>query len=365
MANLLGNNSYIKLARMNGGGMGGSTGSGMGGGGMGGGGMGGGSCAAGITGNCGLTVDAPATPGRVTPDIEFFLSTFMMGSQVINGVSVPVWGFNSGGGMGGRFPAPAIRVRQGQIVHTHLNAMQMMAPHTIHHHGIEPSSFNDGVGHYSFDVLGSYTYQWRASQAGTYFYHCHVNTVLHAEMGMYGALIIDPPTGPGTSFVGGPAYNVEAIWAVDDIDPSWHCLPWNAALCGGDARLNNFNPTLFCINGLGADLTQTDPTVAITIPRGQTLLLRYIMAGYVPQRIQFPAGIGAVTIIAEDGRPLKASQTLAAGGSVTMTAAERYEFIIKPTTAGTFPVDITYFNYRAVSGSLSQIGTIRSVITVT
>ena len=353
MTNLLGNNFGMKLEMMHGGG----------------GGMGGGGCAAGISGNCGLTVDAPATPGRVTPDIEFFLSTFMMGSQVINGTSVPVWGFDGSGGgmggMGGRFPAPAMRVRQGQIVHTHLNAMQMMAPHTIHHHGIEPSSFNDGVGHYSFDVLGNYTYQWRASQAGTYFYHCHVNTVLHAEMGMYGALIIDPPTGPGTAFSGGPAYDVEAIWAVDDIDLSWHCLPWNAALCGGDARLNNFNPTIFCINGLGADLTQTDPSVAIRVPRGRTLLLRYIMAGYVPQRIKFPTGIGAVTIIAEDGRPLKAPQTLAAGGSVTMTPAERYEFIIKPTTTGTFPVDITFFNYRAISGTLSQIGTIRSVIIVT
>ena len=348
---------------------------GMSGGGMDGGGGGMGGCGGGgmgMGGSCGLNIDAPATPGRVTPNIEFFRSTFMEGSQTINGTSVPIWGFNDdggggmgGGGMGGVFPAPPIRVRQGQIVHTHLNAMAMMAPHTIHHHGIEPSSFNDGVGHYSFDVLGTYTYQWYASQAGTYFYHCHVNTVLHAEMGMYGALIIDPPTGPGTAFVGGPAYNVEAIWAVDDIDLSWHCLPWDAALCGGDARLNNFNPTLFCINGLGANLTQTDPRVAITVPRGQTLLLRYIMAGYVPQRIKFPSGIGSVTIVAEDGRPLKAPQTLSAGSSVTMTPAERYDFIIKPTTAGNYPVDIFFFNYRAISGSLSQIGTIRSMIRVT
>jgi len=359
MVNLAGVNHYVKMAMMGGGG-------------------GGGGCATGITGNCGLNTDAPATPGRVTPDIEFFRVTFMQGNQTINGTNVPVWGFNTGdggggmggGGMGGSFPAPSIRVRQGQIVHTHLNAMAMMVPHTIHHHGIEPSTFNDGVGHFSFDVLGNYTYQWRASQAGTYFYHCHVNTVLHAEMGMYGALIVDPPTGPGTVFAGGPAYNVEAVWAVDDIDPAWHCLPWNAALCGGDARLNNFNPTLFCMNGIGADFSQNTPTnanpgVAITVPRGQTLLLRYIMAGYVPQRVKFPSGIGAVTIVAEDGRPLKAPQTVAAGGSVSMTAAERYDFIIKPVTAGTFPVDISFFNYRAVSGTLNQIGTIRSVIIVT
>lgn len=332
----------------------------------------GGGCSDGISGNCGLNIDAPATPGRVTPDIEFFRSVNMNDSKVINGVSVPIWGFNddaSGGGMGGTgvsFPSPPMRVRQGQIVHTHLNVVDMMSGvHTIHHHGIEPSTFNDGVGHYSFDVVGRYTYQWRAAQAGTFFYHCHVNTVLHAEMGMYGGLIIDPPTGPGTVFAGGPAYDVEAIWAVDDIDTSWHCLPWDAALCGGDARLNNFNPDLFCINGLGADKTQTDPSVAITVPRGATLLLRYIMAGYVPQRVKFPAGIGAVTIVAEDGRPLAAPQTVSAGGSITMTPAERYELIITPTTAGTFPVDIDFFNYRAVSGTLQKIGSIRSVINVT
>ena len=190
--------------------------------GMGGGGMGG--CSAGIQGNCGLSPAAPATPGLVTADKTFNRDTFMGATQVINGVNVTIFGFtdsNMGGMAAQRFPAPLIRVNQGDIVHTVLNVM--MGVHTIHHHGIEPSTFNDGVGHYSFDVQGTYTYQWQASQAGTYFYHCHTNTVLHAEMGMYGALIVDPPTGPGTAFAGGPAYQVEAIWAVDDIDTSWHC----------------------------------------------------------------------------------------------------------------------------------------------
>src|SRR3712207_8419013 len=44
---------------------------------------------------------------------------------------------------------------------------------------------------------------------------------LHVQLGMFGYLIVDPPSGPGTLYVGGPRYDVEALWATYDIDPSW------------------------------------------------------------------------------------------------------------------------------------------------
>ena len=93
-------------------------------------------------------------------------------------------------------------------------------PHTIHHHGINPTTFNDGVGHVSFEAT-EYTYQWQPHNPGTNFYHCHVNTVLHFEMGMFGLLIVDPPEGPGF-LANGERYQVERSWVADDIDPRWH-----------------------------------------------------------------------------------------------------------------------------------------------
>ena len=92
---------------------------------------------------------------------------------------------------GPQFPAPAVRVPRGAIFHC-FTAAGGPPPHTIHWHGIEPTPMNDGVGHCSME-LGSYTYQWQPNFIGTYFYHCHRNTMQHFEFGLYGLMLFDPP----------------------------------------------------------------------------------------------------------------------------------------------------------------------------
>ena len=334
----------------------------------GGGGMGGGGGGMGMGSGCYVYPATPPTPGKVTPDISFQRGIYMNGSmRMDDGNSVTIWGFTSGGGMGGMsggtFPSPAIRVTEGQIVHTILT-VDMMWMHTIHHHGIEPSTENDGVGHYSQDVYGgTYTYQWRASTAGTYFYHCHTNTVLHAEMGMYGALIVDPkptpgdPAGTKRAFYNGPKYDVEAIWACDEIDPAWHNKDWAAGTCGGDVGLNNLNPKYFIITGVdGATSALTNSAVAVNMKVGQTLLVRYINAGYYPQKIDF--GGLTVSVVASDARPLPTAWSTT---SIEASAAERYDCIIKPTTTGTWTVSVQCIHW--ITGKV--LGTARTRINVT
>lgn len=315
----------------------------------------------GMGGACYVYPGAPATPDRVTPDVTFTRGIYMGGSmRMDDGRTVTIWGFTgdgSGGMMGGQFPSPIIRVREGQIVHTTLSNQGMMWLHTIHHHGIEPSDMNDGVGHTSFDVNGTYTYQWKASNAGTYFYHCHTNTVLHAEMGMYGALIVDPPDGIKRAFTNGPFYDVEAIWAADEIDSSWHSKSWDAGTCGGDAGLNNLRADYFIISGVdGANSALTDPRVAVTMARGKTLLVRYINAGYYPQRINF--GSLPAVAVASDGRPLPAAMAMS---SLRTTAAERYDFIITPTATGVYPVVIEFLDWA--TGAVKGKATTRITVT--
>lgn len=145
---------------------------------------------------CNVRKADPATPDWRRPDVVFKrrgAETFDLVAP--DGKKIKIWGFVDSALPSDRqkmsYPSPMIRVTQGHVVHTVLTTSK--GPHTIHHHGIEPSTANDGVGHLSFEVGSEYTYQWQPQHAGTFFYHCHRNTVLHYALGMFGMLIVAPP----------------------------------------------------------------------------------------------------------------------------------------------------------------------------
>ena len=120
-------------------------------------------------------------PGRPS-SLQFFLfaDDNLLGGPVLAPFNSP------------QFPAPTYRAPRGAICHNHTDC-QGPPPHTIHWHGIEPTPMNDGVGHCSFEVQGSYIYQWQPNFIGTYFYHCHRNTMQHFEFGLAGIMPFHPP----------------------------------------------------------------------------------------------------------------------------------------------------------------------------
>jgi FtsP/CotA-like multicopper oxidase with cupredoxin domain len=276
------------------------------------------------------------TPNRVTPDVSF-VSDFFNDKIELGGEDVEFWTFRADNG-DKLFPAPLRRVRAGQIFHNRIETSKHV--HTIHHHGLEPGPHDDGVPHMSFATSGNYTYQIRPMDPGTYFYHCHVNTPLHFEMGMYGGFIVDPKDGPGKVY-DDPAtrYDVEAFWAMGGWDLDKHELNQAAGFEGEDVGLNVWVPDYLHINGAFGSSSESSRRVTINAQTGQTVALRLLNAGYSICTVRFPLD---AELIGSDGRQFQQSFVVR---DWIMSGAERYEAMLRPTAPGTYPIEIEYHHY--------------------
>jgi hypothetical protein len=98
-----------------------------------------------------------------------------------------------------RMPSPAIRIEQGDRVRITLENSHYM-PHTIHFHGVDhPFLDENGEGNDGVPVTSEVpvmpgsarTYDLQPRQAGTMFYHCHVQPHVHIMMGLQGLFVVE------------------------------------------------------------------------------------------------------------------------------------------------------------------------------
>jgi CopA family copper-resistance protein len=92
----------------------------------------------------------------------------------------------------GSIPAPTLRWREGDTVTLRVTN-RLTEDTSIHWHGIIPPYQMDGVPGHSFRGIApgeTFTYRFKVQQSGTYWYHSHSG--MQEQMGLYGAIIIDP-----------------------------------------------------------------------------------------------------------------------------------------------------------------------------
>ncbi|MGE3277374.1 MAG: copper resistance system multicopper oxidase [Vicinamibacterales bacterium] len=90
-------------------------------------------------------------------------------------------------------PAPTLRWREGDRVTLRVSNRLANDPASIHWHGVLLPANMDGVPGLSFNGIApgeTYVYQFDVRQGGTYWYHSH--SAFQEQLGLYGALIIDP-----------------------------------------------------------------------------------------------------------------------------------------------------------------------------
>ncbi|MFC5608245.1 copper resistance system multicopper oxidase [Variovorax soli] len=98
----------------------------------------------------------------------------------------------------GSIPAPTLRWREGDEVTIRVTN-KLREDTSIHWHGIILPFQMDGVPGISFAGIPpgtTFTYRFKVEQAGTYWYHSHSG--MQEQMGMYGAIVIEPREGNGT-----------------------------------------------------------------------------------------------------------------------------------------------------------------------
>jgi FtsP/CotA-like multicopper oxidase with cupredoxin domain len=117
--------------------------------------------------------------------VTVLLEAAETGWEIASGHVVPGYGFN------GQVPGPTIEADVGDTLVVELtNALP--EPTSIHWHGLRVPAEMDGTQLVQQPIQPGKTFQYRfmLPDAGTFWYHPHVNETVQLEKGLYGTLIV-------------------------------------------------------------------------------------------------------------------------------------------------------------------------------
>jgi FtsP/CotA-like multicopper oxidase with cupredoxin domain len=209
------------------------------------------------------------------------------------------------GALSANFPAPTIRLREGQQFYLNLTNVGMVMrpdlsdPHSVHFHGFpQAAPVFDGTPENSVAInMGStFTYYYNIAEPGTYMYHCHVEATEHMQMGMLGNLYVEPRQngtliGGFRTFAyndgdGSTGYDVEYPIQIGSLDPEFHDMSENVqplpfalmedryAVLNGRGYPDTVNPAVLSTETDRGPKESQPVSSLITARAGQRVLLR-------------------------------------------------------------------------------------------
>lgn len=99
----------------------------------------------------------------------------------------------------GQAPGPQITVHEGDLLEVSLKNNLPDRSVTLHWHGIDVPNAEDGVPGLTQDAVKPgeiYTYRFKATQVGTFWYHSHEQSSAEVEKGLFGKITILPKVAP-------------------------------------------------------------------------------------------------------------------------------------------------------------------------
>ncbi|RVC76020.1 DUF4396 domain-containing protein [Mesorhizobium sp. M4A.F.Ca.ET.022.05.2.1] len=251
-------------------------------------------------------------PFRVENDVKVFeLRPSVIRWQILPNVAVDAYAYN------GQIPGPRIHIRQGDKVRINVTN-DLPEETTIHWHGMILPNQMDGPAEITqapIEPGRTYSYEFTATQHGTYFYHPHAKPDRTQALGLYGALIIDPAN-PADEVVADHDYVIELQeWLVRE-GLTYPSMPMDGGM-----------PNFFTINGRAYPSTDT-----IKMEVGETLKVRFIGTnnGFIhPMHIHG----GPFEVVARDGETIPPSARFLAD-TINVGPGQRYDAVWKAQRPG-------------------------------
>lgn len=242
-------------------------------------------------------------------------------------------------------PGVTLYAEEGDSVYIEARAISQGDEHTIHLHGFDSTPKHDGdpLTSHAIGHLQSRIYAYKATHCGTFIYHCHVEDVVHVQMGMYGLMIVKPKGGLNQAWTGGPAYDKEYSWLMSEFDQKWHeNIP---KMIGDTLKVPPYNPNYFLVNGKSEQQIASNDSIKISGAKNETIYLRTANIGYYKNSIVFPPELNA-TIIDSDGRPLPSPIK---NDTLEVMPGERFGVLLKCASTYSGTIAVSYLNMNTDS----------------
>lgn len=142
-----------------------------------------------------MTPNGATLDYRVVDGVKVFhLVAGEVDHEFASGLTARTWGYN------GRTHGPTIECVEGDRVRIYVTN-RLIAPTTVHWHGVILPSGMDGVGGLSQAAIQpgeTFVYEWTFRQHGTFMYHSHHDEMTQMAMGLMGMIVVHPrrPRGP-------------------------------------------------------------------------------------------------------------------------------------------------------------------------
>ncbi|HZO20008.1 MAG TPA: multicopper oxidase family protein [Gemmatimonadaceae bacterium] len=234
------------------------------------------------------------------------------------------WGFN------GQVPGPVIEAQVGDVLEVRLTN-RLSEPTVVHWHGLRIPAAMDGTEMVQWPVAPgqAFAYRFKVPDAGTFWYHPHLNETVQLERGLYGALIVRGPNEPHL--------DAERVLVLDDVqlDRAGQIKPPGWWLESHDGR----EGTTRLVNG------RQEPD--LTMAAGQVERWRIVNAASA-RYVRLSIGGRPFRILGTDGGLITAPFTTS---EVLLAPADRVDLAVGPFSEGeTLRVESLPFNRGSFRG---------------